>query len=170
MLDYMNIYKDKANIRPSCYRCPYTTMYGCSDLTIGDFWGCDRFYPEYENQLGNSLILVRTYKGKLLFDSVKHDMEYYESNADNCKQNRLSSPVIKPVARDDFWSLYRDRGIKSVLKKYGGFTVMHKIKNKIKLVLNTCGGGVLDPLDFKINLYSLWLVAKPLHFMGGFML
>lgn len=51
--------------RENCYKCPYSEIHRVADLTIGDFWGCDKTpNPEkYKNYWGTSIVLRNTKKG-----------------------------------------------------------------------------------------------------------
>ncbi len=51
--------------RENCYHCPYSDVHRVADLTIGDFWGCNKTSnPErYENYWGTSIVLPNTDKG-----------------------------------------------------------------------------------------------------------
>ena len=44
--------------RPSCSNCKFFTYNRTSDLTMGDFWGIEKFYPEFEDSLGVSLLIL----------------------------------------------------------------------------------------------------------------
>ncbi len=47
-------------LRPSCYRCPYTSMTRVGDLTLGDFWGLRPDELPEQQEKGISLLLVNT--------------------------------------------------------------------------------------------------------------
>lgn len=60
---YMKAFLSNASIRPSCFRCPAKRACG-SDLTLGDFWGVGRCYPEVERSMGVSAVVVNTGLGE----------------------------------------------------------------------------------------------------------
>ena len=39
---FTKLFYDHIILRPSCYKCPYTSIYRDSDITLGDFWGVDK--------------------------------------------------------------------------------------------------------------------------------
>lgn len=54
-------------LRPSCYKCPAKAGRSSSDLTIGDFWGINKFKPDFDDDKGVGAILVYTSKGEKYF-------------------------------------------------------------------------------------------------------
>lgn len=43
-----------------CYECPFSSTSRCSDITLGDFWGIEKFYPEFNDVDGVSMLLINT--------------------------------------------------------------------------------------------------------------
>lgn len=54
-------------LRPSCYSCKAKCGRSHSDLTIADFWGIQKIFPNMDNDKGTSLVFVNTNKGQTLF-------------------------------------------------------------------------------------------------------
>lgn len=56
--------------RPSCYNCRFKGFPRISDVTVADFWGVEKYLPkEYDNNLGTSLVLLNSTKGKEYFEN-----------------------------------------------------------------------------------------------------
>lgn len=117
--DYVRIFYNRCALRPSCYECPYTKIERKVDITIGDYWGIDERIPEFYSPEGNALVLVHTEKGNELWDSIKCNLEWIESNTTDCLQPNLVRPTEKSPLREQFWMDYRTGGIDLVKKKYG---------------------------------------------------
>lgn len=49
--------------RPSCAECPAKGGGSGSDLTLGDFWGVEKTFPDLDSQRGVSIIVARTPRG-----------------------------------------------------------------------------------------------------------
>ncbi len=49
--------------RKCCYDCSFRNLRGCSDLTIGDFWGVEKVAPKLEDASGISVALVHGIHG-----------------------------------------------------------------------------------------------------------
>ena len=54
--------------RYSCYDCQFARADRYSDITIGDFWGGEQYFPE-QKQEGLSVLLVRSEKGQKILDN-----------------------------------------------------------------------------------------------------
>lgn len=67
---YMKAFLSRICLRESCYQCPYRGINRCSDLTISDFWGAWRIFPDDETVQGMSCILANTDRGRNLIDSI----------------------------------------------------------------------------------------------------
>ena len=64
------------SLRDSCYHCPAKGGKSQADITLGDFWGIDAFYPEFNDHQGTSAILCHTPKGKEALMRLSHAMEF----------------------------------------------------------------------------------------------
>lgn len=88
--------------RESCYVCKYSNMKRVGDITIGDFWGVEKYYPNNHNENGVSCCIVSSKKGKELFNVVSDKFEYFEvKETDLVKNNKnLLQPTLRPSVRD----------------------------------------------------------------------
>ena len=57
--------------RPSCHECPSKNRTSGSDITIGDFWGVEKYYPQLKSSEGLSVVICNTERGNAAFDAVK---------------------------------------------------------------------------------------------------
>lgn len=134
--NYMMLYGVEAMIRESCYQCQFTTLQRCSDLTIGDFWGIEQILPKwFNNKLGTSMILLNTDKGKVVVKGIEAYIDMEEITGSVQLQLNLRQPTRRPKCRDEFWRMYREQGIISILKRYGGWGIygrIRKLLGKIK--------------------------------------
>lgn len=62
-------------LRPSCHRCPAKSLKSGSDMTIGDFWGIQNVFPEFDDDKGTSVIIVNTSKGDKLLNNLNIDKQ-----------------------------------------------------------------------------------------------
>ena len=133
---FMNVYYSDNITRESCYSCPYTSKNRVGDLTISDYWGLENLDKSFEDALGVSMILVNTEKGRALFE--KTEGARIAGSIEAAKQPQLSHPTERPQTRDEFWQTYEKKGLKPLLKKFGGLkrdsfkTVIYKIYKKIR--------------------------------------
>lgn len=95
--------------RPSCYSCPFCELHRPSDLTIADYWGMEKYLPQFTDGRGVSLILTNTPKGERLFEQMKDVMDWVERPPEEClaEQPRLRGPMAEPPDREAFWQAWK---------------------------------------------------------------
>lgn len=83
---YMKAFLKNLILRPSCFECRFRSGKSGSDITLGDFWGIDKYRPEYADDLGVGLVMINSDKGNSLFSSTDADfilMKYDEAKESN---------------------------------------------------------------------------------------
>ena len=60
---YMQGFLQGMTTRPSCYQCRFKGANRVSDITLGDFWGVEKNYPQLLWKQGTSLVLAHSEKG-----------------------------------------------------------------------------------------------------------
>ncbi len=118
--------------RPVCSQCKYISYDRCSDITIGDYWGIERYYPEFEDKLGVSLTLANPKKGEDLFQSVQKELIYFEIKKEEAYQNSFGRLPKVNQKRKAFWDCYRQASYRDAIKKYGEYNIKGFIKNMIR--------------------------------------
>lgn len=97
------------NLRPSCFRCRYTTTRRGSDLTLGDFWGIEEQNPGFGDGLGCSAVLCHTPRGRQLWAQVQGRTRWFactEAQLANESQPRLRTPTRPARRRGLYMGLY----------------------------------------------------------------
>lgn len=49
---YYSLFNDGEVFRDCCYKCPFAQEKRVGDLTIGDYWGVEKFSPEVMEENG----------------------------------------------------------------------------------------------------------------------
>lgn len=70
---FMKAFLQDIILRPSCYACKAKGGSSNSDLTIADFWGIEKVFPELDDNKGTSMVFINTNKGQSFFDYEKID-------------------------------------------------------------------------------------------------
>ncbi|MDR0965159.1 MAG: Coenzyme F420 hydrogenase/dehydrogenase, beta subunit C-terminal domain [Myxococcales bacterium] len=127
-------------LRPSCHVCPYATLTRVSDITMGDFWGIERAHPDFGDNIGVSLALIHSDKGRQAIEAASARMECVESCAEKAMQPNLRAPSKPSPRREQFWSDYERRGFDFVLMKYASIELKkQKMKRTLKELLLKTG-------------------------------
>ena len=76
--NYFKAFLSGLSMRESCYHCEYSQKNRPGDITIGDFWGVDKFKSEWNDKKGTSIVLCNTKKGESWFKSIENFIEKIE--------------------------------------------------------------------------------------------
>ena len=117
---YFLLFFDHIILRPSCHRCQYANLSRPSDITLGDYWGVEKHFAEYDDDKGITLLMVNSLKGQRVWENIQSDAEYIELSAEQCLQPNLCEPSQKGYHRDVFWSDYKKEGFVKATR-YRGF-------------------------------------------------
>ena len=132
--EHGNLFYGGYILRPSCYECKFTSLKRPSDITMADFWGIEKAMPDWDDQVGTSMILVNTQKGNQLFEQLKPTVILRKSETYG-RQPQLERSVAKPCDRNVFWELYQKHGYGYIAAKYGGNSFKGNLKFLAKKVL-----------------------------------
>ena len=116
-------------LRPSCENCLDNKPERVSDLTLADFWGWEKIDPEMNrDDMGYSLVLVNSDKGKSLLEDVSGDLHIKEVNVSDCLQRPLVEPVSLDSRSGELAECLENEGMEAVLRKYGDWNYSHRLR------------------------------------------
>ena len=119
-------------VRPSCHDCQFTHYNRVGDITIGDSWGINKYYPNFYSDKMTSLLLVNNSKGNFLYEKISERMDKIEITKEESWQPQLQYPMDESIERENFWKDYIKYGFYYIVKKYIGYTFFERIKFQIK--------------------------------------
>lgn len=114
--------------RESCYSCPFSSMERPGGVTMGDFWGIEKFHPEIDSTKGVSCVIVNTEKGKRMLESCSDKFNLVDATLEEVSVGNMNlrHPSERPEIRGDIYN-----GIDGSLNRY-----FSKFKRKNKYLLN----------------------------------
>ncbi len=117
---YMSLFLHNVSLRPACYECKFACEERQGDITLGDFWGIGKKYPELDDDKGISLILLNTKKGEEAFGEIEQNFNIFESDLETAKagQLTLTRPSKKNDKHEEFYELYAKKGVKEATETY----------------------------------------------------
>lgn len=126
--------------RECCYSCRYASLNRPGDITVGDFWGVNEFYPNVNYKQGISCMIINSNKGKVLFEETKNRFYFFTISEIECTafQNNLKAPSVRPKRRNDFYNgIYKDFNL--FIKRIKTTHIFKiKVKKFIKTILPYC--------------------------------
>ena len=117
--------------RDGCYDCQYATLQRVSDITLGDFWGIEKYDFKGNTDKGVSMIITNTTKGEDAFLGIVDKTVYKEFPIEyGIKSNHcLTNTTKKPEKRDAIIATFAKEGYEATAKKYfsGGKSLKYRL-------------------------------------------
>lgn len=119
---FYNAFKNYSIFRESCYNCRYTTLNRVSDITLGDFWGIEKYGFDGNTDTGVSLLLTNTPKGEEYFGEIKEATVWQEYPIEYAVESNhcLTHSTKKPDRRDRIIGELATEDYDAVAKRYFG--------------------------------------------------
>ncbi len=130
--------------RPSCYDCKFKGFPRISDITIGDFWGAEKYVGrELDHDLGTSVIMVNSKKGKSFYEEIRsklHDKLIKLDDVVSGNAALIKSLTPPSFNRDAFYMDLSELPFEDFAKKYINLpqpilTWKTKLKNFLRFTL-----------------------------------
>ena len=154
---YTYLFYQHIMLRKSCGNCYFANLQRPSDITIGDYWGIEKIRPELRKEnKGVSLVLINTEKGKKLFNEVKMNINYINTDINDCLQPNLKKPTTLHPKCEFFEKDYINYGFEYVKKRYSD----NLFKYIFKLYLNIFKVKLVQFKNRNKYLYYLWKYLK----------
>ena len=108
--EYFAAFHEALIYRDSCAQCPFANTARIGDITIADFWGGEKYYPDFYDPRGTSLIVFNNQKGLSYLEKIKARTAVIETDREKaCKNNaQLRRPVRFHPNRDKFLELNKN--------------------------------------------------------------
>ena len=127
-------------LRNSCSDCKVKGVERCTDFTLGDYWGIWNQHPEFDDNMGTSIVLVHSQKGLEILNQLSDKFECLEVDIEEAyRENKSlinSSPAhpnreefLSQVTADNFEDLVKKYLSQDIAQKSG---LLQKIKRKLK--------------------------------------
>ena len=132
---YMKAFLHDIILRPSCYDCKVKECRSQSDITIADFWGIEKVFPNRDDDKGTSMIFINTDAGAKSLDFTQ--IEYLETEYDKVKLlNKACFCSSNPHPKRDTFFRRLNKG-DNMIKLIDSYT-NPSLKYRIKQILSRC--------------------------------
>lgn len=131
---YMKGYLHELFSRPSCHDCAFKSFRSGSDISLADFWGINKVFPEYNSINGVSLVLINTEKGNRAMATVTDTAEMVEVGYEEAVRENgalLHSEQAHPKRKLFFRSLSKRENVGLLITK--GMEIDFLIRLKLLL-------------------------------------
>ncbi len=120
--------KDKFNMgfttnlfqRPSCYTCPFAPMERIGDITLGDWFGGEKYKELDPENKGLSMIVINSPKGEKFYNLIKETMETWEYSVEEAVKEsvHLGARPHTNFMRKDFFAHFDKMTYEQLYKRY----------------------------------------------------
>ena len=135
---YMTAYlKYNLITRPCCFSCKFKSSFRNVDITLGDFWGVSVFDPALDNDMGTSVVLATSEKGKNAIKMIGNQISFCKMKVEQIEPGNacLTSSISPGHYRDIFLKKIGKIGFEKAMAKYARTPSITIIKqNIIKLL------------------------------------
>lgn len=104
---YLRYFCVQRIVRPSCHTCLFKGFDRPYDLTIGDFWGIDKFHNDLDDNKGTSVVLVHSEKGKKTLAAISSQAEIRSAQFEDAVMYNTRRPWREYPARELFYENFR---------------------------------------------------------------
>ncbi len=117
---YMRGFLSNLFLKESCYNCSFKGNNNFADITLGDYWGIEKIHPDFSDNVGVSLVIVRTEKGQNLLSKQIDKMQFIDTNLEKALVYNTSMlcSAKKNINTDDFLSNINNINIDFLLRKF----------------------------------------------------
>lgn len=126
-------------VRDSCFHCKFRRIERVSDITVGDFWHIEDYYPQVPKKQGVSCVLINTTNGKNIFNPLKssNQMNYVEVSSQSIwdKRKTAKSNYKCPDERNTFLSDLANLSPEDLVKKWPAKSCYSMFFEKLRLIL-----------------------------------
>lgn len=122
--DYYKVFLSIMACRKSCGNCKFNRLPRQGDFTLGDFWGIEKEYEEFNDNKGVSLVLLNTTKAKEIFEVCKR--KFIRCESVDIELARKSNGNVFASSKEH-WE--RDRFMK-IIQKYSFTSSYKRIKGR----------------------------------------
>lgn len=112
--------EDNLYIRKCCSDCHFKGFPRLSDITLGDFWGVGHINRNLDFDLGTSLVVVNTKKGKALYKDIINKVfcEKVDFERAISKKSCAYTSIKHSLKREEFLEKLEEDSFDELAKKY----------------------------------------------------
>lgn len=150
--------------RPCCYDCKFKGLPRIADITLADFWGLENISDFAKDNLGTSLVLINSEKGKALFEQISGKIQCKELPFETAVPGnpaifKSMESKFNEGERKQFFEDVNSMKFMDVAEKYFAFPPASKLSWK-KLIKRHLRLLKKNAKEFEYKLIPLWQYIK----------
>lgn len=126
---YQEVFDFSYAARPVCSRCPYACAERTGDVTLGDYWGVERYFPAIDDNRGVSLAIACTDLGDSLIRGIGPAAKLEEGQYG---QRVLRQSCVPSKDRAAFWDVYRAGGYVAAIRRFTRYGLARRVVRNVR--------------------------------------
>lgn len=117
---FMKGFLQNLYLRPSCHNCPFNRIPRVGDISLGDYWGVHKYFPELDDDQGTSLLLVNSKKGNNLIEATSYSLHLIRTNLKSAIAENpcIVQSVGRHTKRQQFFNELNGKSFEKLIMKY----------------------------------------------------
>lgn len=163
---FMKAFLQDIILRPSCYDCKAKGYSSQSDITIADFWGIGKVFPDMDDDKGTGLVFINTEKGAHSLDFSKMEVRATTYECVKPLNRACYCSVAQHPKREEFFIRLGKENLIGLIEDCTRLTLKQRMrmqlcrcKHLIKSGIKRMGGGknfvVVQISDKSDSIYTI---------------
>lgn len=130
---FMRGFLNHLYLRKSCTQCVFKDLHRQADLTLADFWGVEKYLPEFNDDKGITAVMIHSEKGEKLLKAISPFIEIKCVNFDDvlsANKSALESVHRNPLC-ERFYRDSKKLEFDKLIEKYAGSSLVSKVRRKM---------------------------------------
>ena len=126
------------SLRECCFQCYCKAGASHADITLGDFWGIERIYPDLDDDRGTSAVMLFTAKAEKLWESIVHRMIFKQCERELVIRYNECYSISSRASqgRKRFLKKISEEEMEALVRKCLKVTIFRKIMYSLKFRLS----------------------------------
>ena len=132
---FLRGYLNELYNRPSCFHCVSRELRSGSDLTIADYWNVHLRFPDMDDNIGTSVIMINTESGSKAVGAIRSDLYLRDSDfRDVCRINPAVLGIADSTGRRNkfFAKITRNEDVDAVVRLMLSRPLWRRVASRIK--------------------------------------
>lgn len=131
---FMTLFLRNICLRPSCYACRFKGPITDVDITLGDAWGIETWMSDMDDDLGTSIVLLHSERGKQLWKMILPEVRAQKANGEVAvAYNSAFGKSVSVCGRRKLFFAAANRGAKmETLVKFTRRTLGQRVISLVK--------------------------------------
>lgn len=156
---YMQSFLSKNISHNCCSECKFATLPRQSDITIGDFWGIEKYKKSWNDKKGTSMFIANNEKGEKIYELLKGKYKRYEKVPIKYAMQKVLYEPFKanPQKREKFFKLLENNDFITAYNytfgKYNNIAIMNfwYVPNRGAILTNYALNEFLKELGYNVK-------------------